>query len=84
VNEDPTTGDALKTTWEPSAKVPESLAQPTPQLIPVGADVTGPLFFPTLVEGHRAAPFRSGPWPWAVVAQIGVVVVPLGADGWRC
>src|ERR687884_603394 len=46
VNEAPGTGDALSTTCEPSAKVPEVDPQLVPQLIPAGAEETDPLALP--------------------------------------
>jgi hypothetical protein len=80
LNEAPGTGEALSTTCEPSANVPDVDPQLVPQLIPEGADVTVPFAFPPalLRVRVRGVPTKTETVE-VLLARFGSVV-PLGTD----
>jgi hypothetical protein len=79
VKEAPATGEALRTTCDPSANVPDADPQLVPQLIPAGADVTVPFALP---PAFVTVSVRGVPTKTVTVELLFVMsgsVVPLGA-----
>src|SRR5919201_4059993 len=80
VNDAPGMGDALSTTCEPSANVPEVEPQLVPQLIPAGAEDSAPFALPPALfnVSVRGVPTKTETVE-LLFARFGSVV-PLGAD----
>ena len=79
VNEAPATGDALSTTCEPSANVPDAEPQLVPQLIPAGTEDTDPFAFP---PAFVTVSVRGVPTKTVAVELLLLMlgsVIPLGA-----
>ena len=80
VNEAPAMGEALNTTCDPSAKVPDAEPQLVPQLMPAGAEETDPFALPPALV---TVSVRGVPTKTVTVELLLVMsgsVVPFGAD----
>src|SRR5437588_4598691 len=79
VKDAPAMGDALNTTCDPSANVPDADPQLVPQLMPAGAEATEPFAFPPsfVTVSVRGVPMKT------VAVELLLLmlgsVVPLGA-----
>src|SRR2546426_10091576 len=80
VNEAPAIGEALTTTCDPSAKVPEADPQLVPQARPAGAEEMEPFALPPalVTVSVRGVPTKTGTGELLLVRSGSVV--PLGAD----
>jgi hypothetical protein len=79
VNEAPAMGEALSTTCDPSANVPDVELQPVPQLMPAGTEVTVPF---VLAPAFVRVSVRGVPMNTDTVELLLLMfgsVVPLGA-----
>src|SRR5215470_20318720 len=80
VKEAPATGEALSTTCDPSANVPDAEPQPVPQERPAGAELTEPFALPPALVSVsvRGVPTKTDTVE-VLLARLGSVV-PLGAE----
>src|SRR2546427_10482117 len=80
VNEAPAIGEALSTTCDPSANVPEAEPQVVPQARPAGAEKMEPFALPPALVTVRVRGVRTKTETVELLLVRSGSVVPLGAD----